>query len=80
MCYDIRPNTIAIVFFILIFGIHYIQYFLGHEEINMDGMFETISLYSTRNYGDTYGCFGVICMCLWFIVDKVKYKLLISYV
>ena len=80
VCYDIKPNTIAVVFFMIVFGIHYIQYFFGHEEINMEGMFETITFYSTRRHSDSYGCFGVICMCMWFMVDRAKYKILSPYV
>lgn len=70
--YDIRPNTIAICFFGLIFGMNYIQEFVGHKEIDFDFLFETIILYSHHSSSNY---FSLMPLCMWQIIDKIKYKI-----
>jgi hypothetical protein len=80
--YKIRPNTIALSFFILIFGMHYIQKLFGHEEINFDVLFETMLIHHTNNLSlgvNQYGHFSTICAGMWIIVDKGKHVILTPY-
>ena len=76
--YRIRPNTIALSFFMIIFGMHYIQVYFEHEEINFDELFETIIIYS-GNGRNQYGHFAVIGASFWIIIDKLKHKILVPY-
>ena len=76
--YRIRPNTIALSFFMIIFGMHYIQVYFEHEEINFDELFETMIIYS-GNGRNQYGHFAVIGASFWIIIDKLKHKILVPY-
>ena len=76
--YRIRPNTIALSFFMIIFGMHYIQVYFEHEEINFDELFETMIIYS-GNGRNQYGHFAVIWASFWIIIDKLKHKILVPY-
>ena len=76
--YKIRPNTIALSFFMIIFGMHYIQVFFQHEEINFDELFETMIIYS-GNGRNQYSHFAVIGASFWLIIHKLKHKILIPY-
>ena len=80
--YRIRPNTIALTFFMVIFGMHYIQKFIGYEEINFDSLFEAMLLHHTNNLSlgmNQYGHFSTICTGMWIIVDKMKHSILTPY-
>ena len=80
LMYDIRMNTIIMAFLIVVMGIHYIQVYFEHEEINMELVFETIVLYSSRTgYHDSGGMSIVFC-CLWMLMDSLKYKVLENFV
>jgi len=76
--YRIRPNTMALSFFMIIFGMHYIQVYFEHEEINFDELFETMIMYS-NNGSNQYGHFAVIGASFWIIIDKFKHKILVPY-
>ena len=76
--YRIRPNTIALSFFMIIYGMHYIQVYFEHEEINFDELFETMIIYS-GNGRNQYGHFAVIGASFWIIIDKLKHKILVPY-
>jgi E3 ubiquitin-protein ligase DOA10 len=70
--YNISPNVLAFGFFGLIFGMNYIQEFFNHKEIDFEFLFETICSYS---HNSSSNCFCLICLCIWQIIDKLKYKL-----
>ena len=74
--FGIKPNTIALSFFMLILGMHYIQHFFNHKEIDFDFLFDTMYIYSSNNSYGSFNCFGIISICTWVIIDKLKYKIL----
>ena len=78
---NITMNTIVVTFLILIMGIHYIQVFFEHEEINMDVVFDTIAVYTSSNsiYHHNGDGLYIVFSCLWLLVDNVKYKILAPY-
>tara|TARA_Y100000389_G_scaffold196477_1_gene229464 strand:+ start:11713 stop:12216 length:504 start_codon:yes stop_codon:yes gene_type:complete len=73
--FHIRFNTLLIVCFMIVFGIHYIQVYFNHEELNLDLIFETITLYSANPNMDASGL-AIIYWCLWFLVDNAKFKVI----
>ena len=79
MYFEIKSNTIALCFFSLIFGMHYIQILFKHEEISFDFLFNTLYMYSSHDLPLSYNCFNLICVCIWMIIDRIKYKLLSPY-
>ena len=76
--YQIRPNTIAVFFFMIVFGMYYIQNLFGHEEISFDVLFDTMLIHSTHN-SVQFGHFTMIIAGLWVIIDKSKHYLLSPY-
>ena len=64
-------------FFIVILGMHSIQRFFRHEEINFDTLFEAMILHSNTISSSQ---FSVIVAGLWVIVDKCKCHILSQYV
>ena len=75
----IKTNTLAVSFLGLLFGMNYIQIYLGHKEIDFDFIFNYIYLYSSNDMSMTYNCFSLISMCMWLIIDRIKYKCLSMY-
>ena len=77
--WNISMNTVAITCLIVIFGIHYIQEYFEHEEIDMENILNSLALYTSRSHFQTGDGLTIIFSCLWLTVDHMKYKILSSY-
>ena len=76
---NISMNILVITFMTVVFGIHYIQEYFEHEEINMETVFDTIALYTSRGQFHNGDGLTVIFSCLWLLVDNLKYRVLVPY-
>lgn len=77
--YNITINTIFLSYFLLIFGIYYIQNILNYHHINLDIIFENLILLSSQNSIYT----NKLCYLFyisWIIINNTKKYFLMQYI